>query len=211
MSSEEKARILRAIWREKMHVEPRALELSPSHVSHSYEHVWQPAELLLVDLETLPAGLLRFWQECSRGHVVFTHQSSGYQPGPQPWRDGTLESVCYLSLTDLHEDKRTAMLALSNLLDHLLGSKAREGDPWLSDGSGANAALREVGVRFAQVFALGYGQAELGARTAHDYLARTFWMYLHEPDRLNALDPLVFKLYRNTLLREEFWQARSPA
>jgi hypothetical protein len=181
------------------------LQLVPAHIARSYEHIWQPAELLMVELEVLSPGLLRLWQGSERGHLVFTHHPSGYQPGQQPWRDTLLESVCYLSLTDLREDKRGAMLALFNLLDHLLGSDALEGKPWLSDGDGITPALRDVGARFAEIYALGYGQAELGAETAHDYLAQTLWLYLHDARQLNVLDPLVHKLYRNTLMHEDFW------
>jgi len=206
MLLEEKRSALRAIWRDKMHVEPRALQLVPAHVARSYEHIWQPAELLMAELEALPLGLLRLWQGSERGHVVFTHRPSGYQPGRQPWRDATLESVCYLSLTNLREDKRHAMLALFNLLDHLLGSDGLEGKPWLSDGGGTTPALRDVGARFARIYALGYGRAEL-AETAHDYLAQTLWLYLHDARQLNVLDPLVHKLYRNTLMHEGFWPA----
>jgi hypothetical protein len=207
MPLKEKRSALRAIWRDKMHVEPRALQLLPAHVARSYEHIWQPAQLVMAELEVLPLGLLRLWQGSERGHVVFTHRPSGYQPGRQPWHDTTLESACYLSLTDLREDKRHAMRAVFNLLDHLLGSDAREGGPWLSDGAGSTPALRDVGARFAKIYALGYGQAELGAETTHDYLAQTLWLYLRDPRQLNVLDPLVHKLYHNTLMNEGFWQA----
>lgn len=205
MPPKEKRSVLRSIWRDKMHVEPRALQLAPARIARSYEHIWQPAELLMVELKALPLGLLRLWQQSTRGHLIFTHRPSVYQPGPRSWHETTFEGVCDLSLTDLREDKRRALLAVFNLLDHLLGSDASQGGPWLSDGGGVTPALREVGARFTQIYALGYGREELGAETAHDYLAQTLWLYLHDARRLNVLDPLVYKLYHNTLMNERFW------
>ncbi len=201
-----KQRVLQTLWREKMHVEPRALELVPSAVRSGYAHIWEPAEMLKVELEVFPLGLLRTWEASERGHIVFTHRPSAYRPGVQPWRQGTLESVCYLSLRDLLEDKRSAYLALFNLLDHLLGSGAAPGESWLSEGAGLTAPLVEVGARFTHIYSLGYAQAELGASTAHDYFALTWWLYLQRPEQLNVLDPLAFKLYRHTLMSETFWQ-----
>jgi len=191
-----------------MHVEPRALELSPRAVRDSFEHVWEPANRLMAQLEPFPLGLLRMWQGTERGHVVFTHRASCYRPGPQPWRDATLESVCYFSVADLAQGRPGAMLALLNLFDHLLGSGAMEGEAWLSDGAGVTPALREVGARFVQIHALGYGVEELQATTAHDYFAHTLWLYLRDRCRVNTIDPLVHKLYHRALMREEFWPAQ---
>jgi len=205
MSATAKQRILRAIWRDKMHVEKRALELSPPQVRDAFEHIWQPAELLMQDLEELAAGMLRTWQESERGHLVFTHRPSRYCPGPQSWRQGTIESVCYLCLADLALEKMRAMLPLFNLLDHLMGSEAKAGEPWLSDGSGISPALGEAGERFARIHTLGYGLTDLGVTTAHDYFAHALWLYLRDPRRLNVIDPLTFKLFRHTLMREGFW------
>jgi len=205
MAVHEKQRVLRAIWRDKMHVEPRALDLSPPAVQGAFEHIWQPAELLMKDLEHLPTGMLRTWRDCDRGHLVFTYRASRYCPGPQAWHRGTIESVCYLSLADLAQDEKNAMVTLFDLLDHLLGSTAKAGEPWLSDGVGISEALHEVGRRFVRVCTLGYGLSELGVETPHEYFAHTLWLYLHDSRRLNVIDPLVYKLYRQTLMRERFW------
>ncbi len=205
MPISEKQRILRAIWRDKMHVESRALALSPPEVRGAFEHIWEPAELLMKDLERLPTGMLRTWRDSERGHLVFTHRPSLYNPGPQPWRETTIESVCYLSLASLALDKMSAVLRLFNLLDHLLGSGARAGEPWLSDGGGISEALRKVAMRFVRIHALGYGVRDLGVTTAGEYFAHTLWLYLHDSRRLKVIDPLVFKLYRHTLLSESFW------
>jgi hypothetical protein len=183
------------------------MELSPRAVQESFETIWEPANRLSADLSDLPLGMLRIWQDSAQGHVVFTHRASGYRPGPQPWHDTTLESVCYFSLVDLHHHERGGMLALLNLLDHLWGSDAAQGDPWLSDGAGLTPRLREVATRFQKINALGYGHEELGVNTPHDYLAHTLWLYRHDPQRLNVIDPLVFKLYHGTLMQEAFWSA----
>lgn len=197
--------VLRAIWRDKMHVEARALELSPPEVRDGFEHIWEPADLLMADLEALPEGLLRIWRDGPRGHLVFTHGPSLYRPGPRPWRDTTLESVCYVSMADLCGDKAKAMLAVLTLIDHLLGSWAVGGGPLLSDGGGVSAELAEVGRRFLEIHTLGYGHEELAVSKPGDYFAHTLWLYLQDPRRLNVLDPQVYKLYRNTLMREGFW------
>ena len=202
---EKKKRILRAIWRDKMHVEPTALELSPPDVRLRFAHIWEPSQVLSSDLEVFPLGLLRTWQRSARGHLIFTHRATRYQPTAHLWRGRTIEGVCFLSLGDLCGTRQRALLALINLFDHLLGSDAREGQPWLSDGAGINQALHEVGRHFAEVYALGYGKRELGVETAHDYLAHTLWAYLHDPRRLNVLDPLVYRLYQHTLMSEGFW------
>lgn len=202
---DEKQMVLRAIWRDKMHVEPRALELSPRAVRDSFEHIWEPADILMENLRGFPLGALRVWQNSARGHVVFTHRPSSYQTGPQPWRDTSIKSVVHLSLRDLRQSKRNAMLAFLHFLDHLLGSEAAKEEPWLSDGGGITPALREVGSRFLQIHDRGYGHNELGVSTTHDYFAHTLWLYLQDPRRLNVMDPQVYKLYRNTLMREDFW------
>ncbi len=202
---EEKKRVLRAIWRDKMHVEPTALELSPPDVRSRFAHIWEPSRVLSSDLEAFPLGLLRTWQRSTRGHLIFTHRATRYQPTTYLWHGQTIEGVCFLSLSDLGANRKRALLALINLFDHLLGSDAREGQPWLSDGAGINQALREVSRRFAEVYALGYGKRELEGGTAHDYLAQTLWAYLHDPRRLNVLDPLVYRLYQHTLMSEDFW------
>jgi len=204
----EKQRIIRVIWRDKMHVEKRALELSSPGVRGAFEHIWAPAQVVMKDLLELPTGLLRIWQEGERGHLIFTHRPSDYRPGPQPWRQTTIESVCYLSLADLAQDRASAMIQLFSLFDHLLGSGAREGEPWLSDGAGVSEALRGVGARFVRIHSLGYGLGELGVSTAHDYFAHTLWLYLCDPRRLNVIDPPVFRLYRHTLMSEGFWARR---
>jgi len=203
--------ILRSIWRDKIHVEPRALELTSPAVRQRFEHIWQPAELFLRELQSLPPGLLRIWEQSQRGHIVFTHLDSVYCAGPQPWRENTLESVCYLSVKDWAQDRMPAWLAFFRLLDHLLGSDAQESAPSFSDGGGLTPALREAAGRFVAIHQLGYGHRELGISVAGDYFAHTLWLGLNDPQRLNTLDPLVLQLYRQTLLHPEFWERHAAS
>jgi hypothetical protein len=202
---EEKQRVLRAIWRAKMHVEPTALELSPPAIRDSFAHIWEPADLWMHQALVFPLGLLRLWQSIAGGHVVFTHQASRYLPGTQSWQHHTLMSVCFLSVTDLRQDPRNALLAWLALCDHIMGSGAVEDGVWLSSGGGVTPALCAVGARFVHIHALGYGHHELGVRSARDYLSHTLWLYVYAPQRLNTLDPLAYKLYHSTLMNETFW------
>jgi len=201
----EKNALLRALWRDKLHTEPEAIEASPRAIRQTYDSIWQPSERLLVELGQLPTGLLSLWAASTRGHVVLTHFSSTYRPGSQSWRKSSLESVCYLALSDLEAWSRRPALVLFHLLDHLLGSDCRESGGRLSDGEGSHSMLRDVGQRFVTIEALGYGHDELRVQTRHDYFAHTLWLHLYDPEKLNVLDPLVFKLYANTLLDEGFW------
>lgn len=215
MSIAEKRQVLRAIWRDKMHVEPRALELAPAAVRRSFEHAFHPTTLVLDGLRDLPTGLLRLWWACPRGHVVFTHLPSRYAPGPQPWRDGTLTAVAYVSIVELRPelsgaDPFSPWRALLDLIDHLLGGACDAARPRFSQGAGITPDLADAARRFAEIAALGYAAEELGTEDAGAYLARTLWLALHEPRRPNVLDPLADRLYRRTLLAEAFWARQRP-
>jgi hypothetical protein len=201
---EDKTRWWRAIWREKMHVEATALELAPPTVRARFAHIWSPAEVWREEWAALPAGALRFWLAYPGGHVLFTHRPSAYLPGAQPWREGTLDGVCVVSLAEVGQ--AAGALPLLRLFDHLWGCGGAAEGAWLSAGGGVNKALAEVGARFIHIHALGYGHAALGVSTARDYFAHTLWLALREPHRLEVLDPLAYRLYRQTVLAEEFWK-----
>ena len=200
-----KRQTLRALWRDKMHVEPQALERSPVAVRASYAHIWEPAEVWMQALEVLPLGLLCLWGDCSHGHLVFTAQASEYRPGAQIWQGKTLESVCYLSLADLRQNSRHAMWATLALVDHLLGSQAQPDGLWFSDGQGVTPHLRAAAARFVALHVLGYGAEELKAATARDYFAHALELYLTLPQRLNVLAPQMYRLCRHELMNEVWW------
>lgn len=218
MPTMDKEGLLRALWRDKMHVEARALELAPAAVRRSYEHAFHPTELVLEGLRAFPEGLLRLWWTCPRGHLVFTHLPSRYAPGPQPWRDDTLTAVAYVSIVELRQDPPAVWRALLELVDHLLGGACDEARPRFSQGAGITPQLAEVAQRFTEIAALGYAARDLGAedaaqdaaQDAAEYLTRTLWLYLREPRRLNVLDPLAYRLYHGTLMAEDFWAGQCP-
>jgi hypothetical protein len=210
MTTDEKQRLLRSLWRDKMHVEPRALDLAPADVRARFEHIWAPADEVMAVLEKLPLGWLQVWEQSERGHLLFGLESSAYRPGPLEWRERTLQSVCHISLVDLARERRAAMLPILCLMDHLSGSDAQVGQPWLSDGVGVTEPLKQVGERFARIHALGYGHERLGASGPHEYFAHTLWLFLSDPSALNTLDPLVHKLYARTLWGEAFWEQARP-
>jgi len=203
--SESKRQVLRALWRTKMHVEPRALEQSAASVSASYAHIWEPATLWMQALEALPLGLLRLWESCPRGHLVFTAQESGYRAGREQWHGMTLEGVCALSLADVGGNNRRAMWATLALVDHLLGSAAAPNGGWFSEGQGVTPPVQNAASRFVALYRLGYGADELEAANAREYFAHSLELYMSLPQRLNALAPQVYWLYRRALMREAWW------
>lgn len=192
--------LLRALKRERMHVEPRALEMSRPPVRSCFAHVWAPADLVLQRLAAWPPGLLAFWLAAPRGHIVFSAQPSAY-PATVTAGGILLPAAARLGLEDLARDPRPANEALARLMDHLLGSLAVEGGPWLSDGAGATPALRAVGERLHALARLGYGPSE-----PHAYFAWAFTTYWHDRRALNAADPLVERLLRTTLCHPAFWE-----
>ena len=210
MPTMDKEGLLRALWRDKMHVEPRALAMAPAAIQRSYEHTFHPTELVLEGLRAFPAGLLQLWWACPRGHAVFTHLASRYAPGPQPWREGVLPSVAYVSIVELRRDPRAAWRALLELVDHLLGGACDEARPRFSQGVGITPGLADAARRFVAISSLGYAAGVLGTADAADYWAETLWLYLQEPLRLNVLDPLAYRLYRSALMDDGFWAGQHP-
>lgn len=206
---EAKRSVLRALWRDKLHVEKDALAHSPAEVASAYAHVWEPAQVWLEALQALPLGLLRLWAEGARGHLLFASQPSGYAPGVQDWQGQRLEGLCRLSLADVRGNTRRAMWTTLALLDHLLGSQAAPDGPWFSQGAGITPSLRAAAERYVALYSLGYGAEELEAPDAATYFAHSLELYLTLPRRLNVLAPQVYRLYRSTLLRESWWTPRS--
>ena len=203
-------RLLRALWREKLHVDREALQRSPATVRERYEHIWAPADHLLARLEPLPDGLLSQWLASERGHLLLSHAASAYAPGHQEWRGHTFGGLTTIALSDLADETEALWRTLLALLDHLLGSDGKADNPWLSDGAGINAALRDVGRRFQQIAALGYGHTALGIDTPHGYFSATWALYLRDPATLNRLDPLAERLYRGTLMSDAWWRRNAP-
>jgi hypothetical protein len=192
---------------DRIHVAPRALELSPV-AQKRFTHIWAPLHDLVAKLRALPSGLVRFWLDQPGGHVVITHQSSRYEPGEQPLKRQVLRNVAYVEASALAQDSLEALVPIGHLLDHLLGSSGTAEGLWLSEGGGVNPALREVGARIVELFALGYGFDGAACHDVHAYFARSLALYLQDRRALNAADPLVEKLLRTALLSQSFWRSR---
>jgi len=191
--------LLRRLKRERLHVEPGALEASPPRVQRRFAHAWAPADLLLEWLAAWPAGLIAYWLAAPAGHVVLSAQPSAYLPAGLPWRGGGLPAAVRVSLGDLL-DARPALEAVAQMVDHLLGSLGDPDGPRLSDGAGATPALRDVARRLAELVALGYGPTE-----PHTYFAWAFAGYWLDRQALNSADPLAERLLRTTLCSDRFW------
>ncbi len=196
-----RSRLLRALKRERLHVERGALEASPPEVRRSFEHAWAPADLLLRRMGVWPAGLLGFWLQVPAGHVIFCRDASAYLPLGLPWYGEHLHGVARVSLADLLGDGRPALLVLAHLMDHLLGSRGEPEGLWLSDGAGATPRLQEVGRRLQSLVSLGYGPDE-----PHRYFASAFATYWLDRRGLSVADPHVERLLRTTVCSEAFWR-----
>jgi len=199
MMPEPAPKLLRALKRERLHIEPRALRASPPRVQRHFAHAWAPADLLLTRLAAWPSGLLAFWLAAPAGHIVFSTDPSAYLPAGLSWRGGNLPAVARVSLADLIGDGRPALEAIAHLVDHLLGSQGCAG-PWLSDGGGSTPRLQAVGAKLRSLVQLGYGPAE-----PHAYFAWAFAGYWLDRQALNTADPNVERLLRLTICSEGFW------
>ena len=196
-----KSRLLRALKRERLHVERGALEASPLEVRRFFEHAWAPADLLLSRMSGWPAGLVSFWLQAPAGHIIFCCEASTYLPPGLPWYGEHLRGVARVSLADLLGDGRPALEVVAHLVDHLLGSHGQPDGPWLSDGAGVTPRLEEVGCRVQSLARLGYGPGE-----PHRYFAWAFAGYWLNRRGLNAADPNVERLLRTTVCSEAFWR-----
>jgi len=192
---------------EKMHVAPRALDLSAPEAQQRFAHVWAPLEELSSRLDRLPTGLIRFWLQQPTGHVVITHVASSYEPGEHPLKEQALRNVAYVGLSDLAQGSLEALVPVARLLDHLLGNGGTEAGPWLSERGGTSPALQKVGARVAGLFPLEHG-FDVRARTdARAYFARSLALYCYDRRALNVADPLLERLLRTTLCAEAFWRS----
>ena len=193
---------------DRIHVAPRALELSPPAAQQRFTHIWAPLDHVTSKLHALPTGLVRFWLEQPGGHVVITHLPTRYEPGEQLLQHQVLRNVAWVRVSDLAKDSVEALVPIGHLVDHMLGSSGQAEGPWLSDGGGLNESLREVAARVAELFPLGYGFDEAARTDVRAYFARSLALYLLDRQTLNVADPLMEKLLRTTFLSEALWRSR---
>lgn len=191
---------------EKIHVARQALRLSPPAVQKRYEHAWAPVGHLEKLLRPCPAGLLQWWADSPRGHVLLTHLPSRYAEGSQALHRETVEGVAYICLNDLHRDSQIALRLVAALLDHLMGSNGAPDGEWLSDGAGVIPELEDIGRRVREYADLGYLEDVMETSSSREYFAVAFALYLSNRRDLNAADPCIYRLLHATILSEPFWR-----
>jgi len=193
---------------DRIHVAPRALELSSSMAQRRFKYIWTPLHVAVAKLQPLPTGLVRFWLQQPGGHVVITHLSSRYEPGEQLLKRHSLHNVAYVGLSDLAQDSLEVLVPMGHLLDHLLGNSGALDGQWLSEGGGVDSGLRQLGARVVELFPLGHGFDEAACSDVRSYFARSFALYMHDRRALNVADPLMERLLRTQLLAGAFWKRR---
>lgn len=196
------------LWRERMHTDPLALEAASPAVRDALGSIWEPSLKMRRWLATVPAGLLTLWLASERGHLVFGASSGRYLPGRGAWHGQELDGICLIAAEDVILCPLEALAPIGQLVDHLLGSNARADGPWFSDGAGLTPELRSLSARFGRIRALGYAADEADPR---GYFARTWAMYVLDAARLNVLDPLAYRMFRTTVMSDEWWNARECA
>jgi len=206
-----KGQALRQLITEKMHVERQALRLSPAMVRRRYNHAWAAVQQLENVLRSCPEGLLRWWAESPRGHLILTHLPSRYAEGPQAVRGEMVENVAYICLNDLHRAPQIALRAVASLLDHLMGSYGAPKGRRLSAGTGVIPALEDVGQKVREYAALGYLEDVVEISDSQEYFEAAFSMYIANRRDLKVADPRIEKLLRTTILSEPFWRRIAQA
>lgn len=204
MSTAEANTVLRALLREKIHVQANVLARLPSAEAAALHSPLDLGRLLLAPLATAPLGLLRFWADHARGHAVIAATQHGYVAGWQQVGKLRYDAVAWVAARRLlHETGLAAPLAA--LFDHLLGSDAATDGPRLSDGVGRNTAWAEVGRTLAQQATLGYAPAAVAATPAA-YFAWGMAAYWQDARALSVQDPGLERLLRTTVFSETFWE-----
>lgn len=198
--------LLEMLWRERMHTDPQAIELAPRPVRDAFASIWEPAERMRGYLSRLPAGLLSLWLGQPGGHLIFTHLASGYHPGLYTWRAREFEGTCTIGTADLVQQPCKALMAVGDLIDHLLGSGLAADGAWLADGAGLTEGLRELAPRLGRLHALGYATPHDVTDTPRSYFSRTFALYLTESAGLNISDPLAYRFFHRALLSDTWWR-----
>lgn len=204
--SNNKRTLLEALWRDRIHTDPQALERSAASVHQSVWSIWEPAERVRARLTELPEGLLSLWIDSQRGHLVVTNQASRYVAGIQQWRGRDLDGVCFLAVADVLQHPYAAFAALGNLIDHLAGSKGDNEGAWFADGEGATPGLRQLAERFTRLHNLGYATPMGSTATARSYFSHTWALYMTDSGELNTLDPLAYRFYRHALMAQGWWK-----
>lgn len=195
----------------KIHLSYRLMDQSPRRVTEQFASLWAPVETLVQCLYPLPTALVRFLAHIPQGHIVLVPKLSRYEPDTRLLFTQELGAIAFISLTDLVEKPLRAFQVVGHLLDHLLGCQGIPQGKWLSDGQGINCFWLEIGQQIPKLFRLGYGIDDIAQANPRNYLARSVAWYLQTHQELNAADPLIEKLLRQTLFSEAFCQRTLPS
>ncbi len=204
MSTPETHAALRALLRDKVHVQPGTLARLPTQDAARLRSPLDLGRLLLAPLARVPVELLRFWSGHARGHAVVTSLRHNYTPGVQPVGRRDYDGVAWVAARSLLAEPGLAS-PLAALLDHLLGSDGEPDGPSLSDGAGRSVVWAEVGRRLQRQWRLGYAPPEVAA-TPQSYFAWGLRTFLADASRLSVVDPGLERLLRASVFDSQFWQ-----
>lgn len=195
---------LRALLREKVHVQPGTLARLPSSQAARLRSPLELGRLALTPLGRAPLELLEFWRAHSRGHLVINPLRHEYLAGVQPVGRSACDAVAWIAAHRLLAEPGLAE-PLASLLDHLLGSDGQPDGLRLSDGGGRTPAWADVGQRLRRQFSLGYAPPE-AAESPVAYFTWGLRGYLAAAPDLTIADPGLERLLRSSLFDSQFWR-----
>ncbi|MER2599733.1 MAG: hypothetical protein ABTQ73_09445 [Caldilineales bacterium] len=200
--------VLRALLRDKVHVQRGLTARLPSRQADYLHSPLDLARLALMPLQTAPVALLTFWLTLPRGHVLINATEQDYQPGTVHFGRNQYQAAAMLKADALLRGEGLA-LPLATLFDHLLGSTGTAQGEWLSAGAGCTPAWQAVGQALQRQHALGYAPPEVAGKTAA-YFAWGLRLALANPQTLSATDPGLARLLRTTVLDAHFCRQQLP-
>lgn len=194
---------LRRLMAGKMGIE-RGLWHRIPLASHAFASQWAPVERWADYLRRLPAGMITFLAEHPRGRLLVSDRTA-YIPDKVDLAGHEYTRVCLCDIRQL-DTPFAGVYVVAQLLDHLLGCDGEPDGQWLSEGGGTAPALRELGRRIQELYALGYGVDEESRQNPRQYFARSLAWYASDRRALNTADPAVERLLKNTLMDDGFWK-----
>jgi len=197
---------MRALKRSKLHVAPEVSSGGRRDLDDHFDSPWAPVERLAELLDSLPVGLIRFWSDQPRGHVLIGLKDGGYVPGEQLVGGRVLDGVAHVAISDVATDSAQVLVQVSRIIDHLLGSHGIVSGATLSDGIGINEYWKDVGRRLQELFQLGYGRTEQGRQSASVYFSEGMADFCLDRRSLNVRDPQLERLLGRSLMSQEVWE-----
>lgn len=204
MSTPETHAALRALLRDKVHIQPGTLSRLPTQQAARLRSPLDLGRRLLAPLDRAPLELLRFWAAHPRGHAVVNPLRHEYVAGVQPVGRREFDGVAWVAARQLLAEPGLAS-SLAGLLDHLLGSDGEPDGPKLSDGAGRSVVWAEIGRQLQRQWRLGYAPP-VAAATSQDYLTWGLRTFLADAPGLSVVDPGLERLLRSSVFDSHFWQ-----